>query len=486
MKMRCVICGLLFLAAMVTDMSRSDISIAIVTMSEPIHEESSLDVCPHSLAYDKELELFETGNYTLGSEHHEIPIEFHRRRYHWDQEVQGMILGSFFWAYMMMHIPGGIIAQKFGGKHVVCLSIIGSCLISLITPFITDFHVLVLIMSRIVMGVLQGGFYPAAFGILCSWIPLKEKSLAFAVLDSGSNIGSVLNFYASGFITISYGWTMLFFLPGVIAGVVWILVILLTSSTPRESHFISKAELNFIESDLHTNTEKPINPNRKTPWSKIMRNRAVLAAGALKFSIGWNFAVFYMEMPKYLNEIIHEDIRSNGMINAGINLLNGVMLLATGMLSEKMIARKWLERTTCRKVFALFSGLIYGICMLFIPAAGCDSFRLKIILFTCATLAGFAGGSDLPLASEMSQNYPSTIYATCNLIAMGAGCLVPVYTGIILSDVHDQWLGWSIVFYTSAIISFLSFTFFLFCASAERQDFDLLEDEAKTVEENKS
>lgn len=483
--MRYVMCGLLFLTALVTDLTRSDINIAIVSMSEPIHDETSFDVCPQSPQYEEEQELFDTGNYTLGPEHHEIPIQFHRRRYEWDQEVQGFILGSFFWAYAMMHIPGGIIAQKFGGKHVVCLSIISSCIISLITPFITDFHVIVLILSRIALGLLQGGFYPAAFGMLCNWIPLHEKSFAFAILDSGSNIGSVINFYASGFITIEFGWTMLFFMPGVVSGIVWILVFCMTTSTPRQSRFISEAELNYIESDLKTNVI-PLNPNRKTPWKKILTNKAVLAAGALKFSIGWNFSFFYMEMPKYLNEIIHEDIRSNGKINSVINLLNGVMLILTGLLSEKLIECGWLERTTCRKIFALFSGLIYGCCMLLIPAAGCDDFKLKCILFTCATLAGFAGGSDLPLASEMSQNYPSTLYAVCNLIAMAAGCMVPVYTGIILSDLHDQWLGWCIVFYTSAIISFISFTIFLFCASAERQDFDFPEDETKIVDKNKS
>ena len=477
LQFRYVILALMFLAALTTDMSRSDINIAIVSMTEPIEEDVSLDVCPHSKQYDEEIELFETGNYTLGAEHHEVP-EFHRRRYHWDQEVQGAILGSFFWAYMAMHIPGGIIAQRFGGKHVVCLSIIASAVITLATPFLTDMHVMVFIASRAIMGLFQGGFYPAAFGILCSWMPLQEKSLAFAILDSGSNIGSVLNFYFSGFIVIDYGWTMLFFMPGIVALVVWLFAFPLTSSTPKQSRFVSQREQAYINAGLEANADSK-DPHRRTPWCHILSNKAVLSAGALKFAIGWNFSVFYMEMPKYLNEIIHEDIRSNGKINALINLLNGCTLMLTGMISEQIIRRGWLGRTTCRKVFSLFSGFAYGICMLLIPACGCDHAKLKCILFTCATLAGFAGGSDLPLASEMSINFPSTIYAVCNLIAMGAGSFVPVYTGIILTDIHDQWLGWSIVFYTSACLSLAACTFFLFCASADRQEFDFLDGEPR-------
>ena len=476
---RYIISGLLFCTALVTDLTRSDINIAIVSMTEPLEHGSSIDVCPHSREYDEEQELFEHGNYTVGTEHHEIPNEFHRRQYHWDQEVQGIILGSFYWAYMAMHIPGGIIAQRYGGKHVVCMSIIVSAIISIITPFITDFHYIIFILSRVLMGLCQGGFYPAAFGILCKWIPLNEKSFAFAVLDSGSNIGSVLNFYLGGYITIEFGWPMLFWLPGIVSVIVWSVVAILTSSSPSESRFVSDSELRFIENDLKG---LELNPNRKTPWGKILRNKAVLSAGLLKFSIGWNFSVFYLEMPKYLNEIIHEDIRTNGTTNSIINLLNGVMLLLTGMISEKIIEKKLLGRTTCRKVFAIFSGLAYGCFMFLIPVAGCDIKKLQFILFICATLAGFAGGSDLPLASEMSKNFPSTIYAVCNLIAMGAGSVVPIYTGTILSLIENQWLGWSIVFYSSACVSILAFCTFMICASAERQPFDYLEGEDNPYE----
>lgn len=488
----------LFLSAFVTDITRSDLNIAIVAMTEPIEtNDTSLDACPHQMIYDLEIEFFETGNFTYGFEHHEIPIEFNRRQYPWNQEVQGLVLGSFFWAMMIFQIPTGSMAQKFGGKFVVSACLIGSCLISFATPYITDYHVFVFCGLRFILGIFQAGIYPAGFGMICNWFPLKERSLCFSILDAGSYIGSVVTFFCSGYITLEYGWPMLFFMPGTIAAVVFILFTLISTSQPHNHPCISKQELDFITRDPQDEIKKKTVTSVKdldreegqkeeedgktsrcnTPWVAIFTNRAVNAATLIKFSIGWNFAVFYLEMPKYLNEIIHEEIRANGIINAGVNLLTGVTMVMTGCLSEKIIEGNYLSRTTTRKIFACFSGLGYGLCMMLIPAVGCDALKLKYIMLTCATLAGFQGGSDLPLASEMSKHYPATIYAIVNNVALAAGFMVPTYTGIILSDVTDQWFGWSIVFYTSAGISILSFIFFMFCASSDRQDFDFSPEE---------
>jgi hypothetical protein len=51
---------------------------------------------------------------------------------------------------------------------------------------------------------------------------------------------------------------------------------------------------------------------------------------------------------------------------------------------------------------------------------------------------------------------------------------------------EDQWMGWTIVFYTSAVISFCSFTIFVLFARAERQDFDYISDETKVAGNIKS
>lgn len=53
----------------------------------------------------------------------------------WDEKTQGLILSAFYWGYVIMHIPGGLLAQKFGGKHTLGFGILSTAIFTLLTPF---------------------------------------------------------------------------------------------------------------------------------------------------------------------------------------------------------------------------------------------------------------------------------------------------------------------------------------------------------------
>lgn len=55
-------------------------------------------------------------------------------RYDWSQKEQGMILSSFYVGYILTHIPGGLMAQRFGGKYVIGLGLSIAALLSMAIP----------------------------------------------------------------------------------------------------------------------------------------------------------------------------------------------------------------------------------------------------------------------------------------------------------------------------------------------------------------
>lgn len=55
-------------------------------------------------------------------------------RFTWDEETQGMILASFYYGYILTHIPGGLLAQKFGGKFTMAYAILSTSTLTLLTP----------------------------------------------------------------------------------------------------------------------------------------------------------------------------------------------------------------------------------------------------------------------------------------------------------------------------------------------------------------
>lgn len=56
------------------------------------------------------------------------------KKYNWSQEEQGWVLSAFFVGYLVSHIPGGLLAQRFGGKWTLGLGILIVTISNVVTP----------------------------------------------------------------------------------------------------------------------------------------------------------------------------------------------------------------------------------------------------------------------------------------------------------------------------------------------------------------
>lgn len=54
--------------------------------------------------------------------------------FEWSEATQGLILSSFYYGYVLTHIPGGIMAERFGGKWVLGLGLLSTAVCTIITP----------------------------------------------------------------------------------------------------------------------------------------------------------------------------------------------------------------------------------------------------------------------------------------------------------------------------------------------------------------
>lgn len=52
--------------------------------------------------------------------------------------MQGIILSSFYWGYIITHIPGGLLAEKIGGKFVFSGGLMFAAIITLLIPIIVN------------------------------------------------------------------------------------------------------------------------------------------------------------------------------------------------------------------------------------------------------------------------------------------------------------------------------------------------------------
>lgn len=73
--------------------------------------------------------------------------------YDWDSEIQGWILGSFFYGYILTQIPGGYLAGRYGPKWLMGFGILGTVVFTLLTPVAADLGASYLIAVRVLEGI---------------------------------------------------------------------------------------------------------------------------------------------------------------------------------------------------------------------------------------------------------------------------------------------------------------------------------------------
>lgn len=57
----------------------------------------------------------------------------------WDEETQGFILSAFYYGYIVTHLPGGMLAERFGGKYTLGFGVLSTAVFTLLTPWAVDF-----------------------------------------------------------------------------------------------------------------------------------------------------------------------------------------------------------------------------------------------------------------------------------------------------------------------------------------------------------
>lgn len=75
----------------------------------------------------------------------------------WDEATQGIVLGSFFYGYVLTQVPGGRMAELFGGKLVFGLGVLMTALFTLLSPVAAYINFPLFIAVRVLEGMGEVG-----------------------------------------------------------------------------------------------------------------------------------------------------------------------------------------------------------------------------------------------------------------------------------------------------------------------------------------
>lgn len=70
----------------------------------------------------------------------------------WSEPIQGLVLGAYFWGYILTQIPGGRVAEMFSAKWVIWGSVLVNVIFTILTPLAANMSYIAVLVVRFVEG----------------------------------------------------------------------------------------------------------------------------------------------------------------------------------------------------------------------------------------------------------------------------------------------------------------------------------------------
>ena len=380
----------------------------------------------------------------------------------WDAKQQGVILGSFYYGYILTMLPGGYVAERYSSKLVILFASLGATICTVLSPIVAlEGGVGALIGLKIIQGLLQGPIIPAVMALISSWIPQEERSFGTAIIWGGQRLGAVACFALSGFLAEELGWEWDFYFFGILGGIFCILWTIFISSSPISHPSISQEECDYIMNAMQSNKVGRAVPP-PPPYKQIAKSIPFWALAVTSICQSWGFYTLQTNVPTYLNNIQHIPLTMNGIVSALPFLLNWLASIPIGLMADWLISSGTLKRGTTRKLMTSIGLGGPALALLCLTFVGCDSeLAITILCFALLTLGAALSGY-MVNQLELSPNYAGTLKGATSTIANVCGFATPAIVGALTFG--EQTLdAWNNVFIVSAALYFIGgLTFVLF------------------------
>jgi MFS transporter, ACS family, aldohexuronate transporter len=276
--------------------------------------------------------------------------------------------------------------------------------------------------ARFMLGLGEGGNFPAAIKATAEWFPKKERAFATGIFNSGTNIGALVTPLVVPWITVNWGWEWAFISTGLL-GFFWVGWWLLSYEVPEKHPKVTPAELAHIRSD----PPEAITP---VPWSKVAGYRQTWAFAIGKFMTDPIWWLYLFWIPDFLQRNYGLDLKSIGLPIVVIYLVADVGSIGGGWLSSQLLKRGW-SANAARKT----TMLICALCVVPIIFAS-KAANLWVAVGLVAIAAAAHQGWSANLYTLVSDTFPRQAVAS----VVGFGGMAGAVGGMLIAKVTGNLL----------------------------------------------
>ena len=329
----------------------------------------------------------------------------------------GSISSFYFLGYAAMQIPSGMLVDRFGKRKIIIpgflLFAMGALLVGVSASLVTVY------IGSIFAGLGCGTYYGVAYSLTATEVPANKKSLATAIVNSGTAVGSGIGLISSSFL-VGNGylpWQALIF-----ATVVIILVMV-------------GVFFKFIRPEAPQQTTKVV--KEKTTSGNLLKNLfqpQMIVAYLLYFSTLYTYYLIDTWLPNFLETERHVQGTLIGVISSLVFFAAIPGALIFSRLADAMPQKKV-------QLIVLLELLAAGVLFMTVTVEN------HALLVTGIIAYGFFGKLAVEpiIISWLSQFAPrsavATTYGVFNFFGMIASIIAPSLTGFISDHTGSKVLG---------------------------------------------
>jgi ACS family hexuronate transporter-like MFS transporter len=347
-------------------------------------------------------------------------------------EQFSFLQSSFLVSYALMYAAGGRLMDVVGTRA-------GFLIIMVFWSLACASHglagsVTMLAISRFLLGVGEGGGFPAATRAVAEWFPAHERSTAMGIINAGTAVGGVIAPPLIAVVLVWSGWPAVFYITAA-AGLVWTVWWWRDYHAPEAHPALGERERSALAGVMRAGHAAAPPPS----WLGLLRIRQTWGIVTAKFlsDAAWYFYLFWL--PKYLYDARGFDIKAVGAFAWMPHAAAGVGCIAGGLFSSWLLTRH-VPLDRARKIALGASAAMMPV-VFFVPGA---PIGWALAIF-CIAYFGQQSWSTLVMILPTDMYPRNAIGAVAGLVGFG-GAMGGIAFGQLVGYLLDHGYGYGVVF----------------------------------------
>uniref|UniRef100_A0A061QLJ5 Putative sialin n=1 Tax=Cupiennius salei TaxID=6928 RepID=A0A061QLJ5_CUPSA len=405
----------------------------------------------------------------------------HHGEFHWSPETEGLALGAVYYGQLVGFLPGGRLAELYGGKRTLIAFLLLASICTTLVPMAARLSVYSFIACRFLVGVGTAPVIPVLFYLISRWVPSSERSFNASFILAGYGVGAFLSFLTAGVLCASDflgGWPSVFYIGG-LCGFTWcLLCYVFVYETPKDHPTITAKEFEFISKNLGPTEQKQI---ERIPWKSILLSVPFWSLAIGYFGQFWILGFYSTTQALYMGTILNLDSITNGELSCLPPLTRGLFACVCGYPADWALKRGYITVGFIRKGATVINSVFSCAGFIAIILAGCDP-TLNTIFFTVGGLLGdFITFGVCMAGVDIAPNLSGTVSGILSFVGVIPFFVIPALVG--WSTKYERSMAqWRYVYYCTIGVVVITTIIYVVFGTSDPQPWGT-DDEEKSEEE---